>query len=431
MHILLIIGLLLPTMAHANVVGPAWQNFNTTTDGLDYVTVQSSKTLMPGILNLGFFANDAINTLPYLDSSTQSRVRLNDNLLGADFNAGIGLAPRWDAGISLPMMLYQHVNDSGDIHGEFLSYGLTEVRLNTKYRLLGDDEGGFATVGSVNLNTITDDPYSGHGGSPTYNLELVADKTINHFLFALNAGRRFRHSGSQISGIPIEPLSDQWIFSGAASYLVTSVDTKLIAEVFASTPVGSGSMNQTRSLTSAEALVGAKHDINTSLSVHAGGGTGLNHGMSSPDWRVYAGLNYTFGPLWKNAPAALVPVPQQDKNVERFRASNVTFKTNSDQLTGEFNKDLEGLAKYLHSVHFEKLIVEGHTDSVGNRDYNMDLSQRRAKRVRDYLVNQLGVDPKLVEIHGYGPDRPVANNGNFQGREQNRRVEFEIVRGSR
>src|SRR5690349_5254503 len=125
---IVILLLLCATAAHANVVGPAWQNFNTTTDGLDYVTVQSSKTLTPGIINVGVFANDAVNTLPYLDSNTQSRVRLNDNLLGLDLNAGVGLADRWDAGVSFPFILQQSVGDQGDVHGQFLDYGLTEVR---------------------------------------------------------------------------------------------------------------------------------------------------------------------------------------------------------------------------------------------------------------------------------------------------------------
>jgi outer membrane protein OmpA-like peptidoglycan-associated protein len=138
--------------------------------------------------------------------------------------------------------------------------------------------------------------------------------------------------------------------------------------------------------------------------------------------------------LWSSlekSSGPLVPVPQADKNNERFRANNINFNTNSDQLSGEFAKDLESLAKYVRSVHFEKLIIEGHTDSVGRRSYNIDLSQRRAKRVRDYLVDHLGIDAKLIEIQGYGPDLPIADNGNFQGREQNRRVEFEIVHRSR
>src|SRR4051812_47573442 len=110
MRFILLVTLFAVQPTFANVIGPGAQNFNSTTDGLDYVTVQSSKTLLPGIVNLGFFINNAYNTLPYLDSSTQSKVKLNDQVLGADFNAGLGIMDRWDAGISFPFILAQKVN---------------------------------------------------------------------------------------------------------------------------------------------------------------------------------------------------------------------------------------------------------------------------------------------------------------------------------
>ena len=66
-------SLLLSMPAVANVIGTDTQNFNTTTDGLDFVTVQSSKTLEPGIINFGFFLNYAVNTLPYFGAVTMIR----------------------------------------------------------------------------------------------------------------------------------------------------------------------------------------------------------------------------------------------------------------------------------------------------------------------------------------------------------------------
>jgi hypothetical protein len=55
--------------ALANVIGTDLQNFNSTTNGLDFVTVQSSKTLDPGVLNLGLFFNYGVNTLPYFEGT--------------------------------------------------------------------------------------------------------------------------------------------------------------------------------------------------------------------------------------------------------------------------------------------------------------------------------------------------------------------------
>jgi OOP family OmpA-OmpF porin len=66
-------------------------------------------------------------------------------------------------------------------------------------------------------------------------------------------------------------------------------------------------------------------------------------------------------------------------------------------------------------------VVEGHTDSVGNDDYNQKLSQRRADAVRKYLVDK-GIAGARLTATGLGETQPVADNGTADGRAQNRRV---------
>ena len=73
-----------------------------------------------------------------------------------------------------------------------------------------------------------------------------------------------------------------------------------------------------------------------------------------------------------------------------------------------------------------KVRVEGHTDSTGARAFNMDLSNRRAKAVVDYLVGK-GVAPSRLSAQGFGPDRPIADNATKLGRSKNRRVQFTQV----
>ncbi len=69
------------------------------------------------------------------------------------------------------------------------------------------------------------------------------------------------------------------------------------------------------------------------------------------------------------------------------------------------------------------ITVEGHTDSQGQRQYNMDLAQKRADAVRDQLVAR-GVASDRIKAVGVGPDRPVADNKSAEGRANNRRVEI-------
>jgi len=80
------------------------------------------------------------------------------------------------------------------------------------------------------------------------------------------------------------------------------------------------------------------------------------------------------------------------------------------------------LAKY-PSVRLE---IGGHTDNRGNEEANQALSQTRADAVRDYLVSQ-GIDRDRLQPVGYGPFKPMASNDTATGRNQNRRVEFQII----
>jgi outer membrane protein OmpA-like peptidoglycan-associated protein len=73
-----------------------------------------------------------------------------------------------------------------------------------------------------------------------------------------------------------------------------------------------------------------------------------------------------------------------------------------------------------------RIRVEGHTDNVGGKSYNQDLSQRRARAVVRALV-QRGIAAGRLEAQGYGFDRPVASNATAAGRAKNRRVEFTIL----
>lgn len=423
-YIVILATTLISLSTFANVVGTDAQNFNATTSGLDFVTVHSSETLEPGIFNFGFFLNLGVNTLPIFENSQGSRIRFKDELLGADLNIGYGLKENWDVGLSLPQLWYQKIEDNSVYRGFYSGYGTTEIRINSKYRFWGDEQSGFAMIGSANFDRIKNNPYTGVNAGPTFNLEFAADKTINGVAVGVNFGYRFRNSGTAVSGIPIQPFSDQIIGSVAASYLVTKWDAKLIAEIFGGMPAKNNEKQDYRTHSSLEALLGVKYDYSRNLAVHFGAGTALQHGTATPDWRVYTGINYAIGPVFKSQD---VTVAKKFETTDRV-VLDINFDFDSDKITDKASIEiLNELANYVMAIGKYKLVISGHTDSVGSEAYNLNLSNRRANSVRDYLLKKF---PKIsadnIVSQGFGETMPIADNGNYQGRQKNRRVEFKI-----
>lgn len=102
----------------------------------------------------------------------------------------------------------------------------------------------------------------------------------------------------------------------------------------------------------------------------------------------------------------------------QFENGKATIKKNSYKVLDEIAKTFINNPNYM-------IEVQGHTDNVGKHSYNVDLSERRAQSVRTYLVNK-GVPAERLTAHGYGPDKPIADNKTKAGRAKNRRVEFNI-----
>ncbi len=98
------------------------------------------------------------------------------------------------------------------------------------------------------------------------------------------------------------------------------------------------------------------------------------------------------------------------------------FDLNKADIKPRYHQKLEEVAQFLLNHSGVTAVVEGHTDSQGSATYNKQLSQKRAQSVVTYLQKQFGVDPSIVGAHGYGEERPIADNGTPEGQQRNRRV---------
>lgn len=125
--------------------------------------------------------------------------------------------------------------------------------------------------------------------------------------------------------------------------------------------------------------------------------------------------------------AAIAAIREEARGSVVTLSGGVLFRSAEATLMSSALAKLDQVAKALLSVRERNIIVEGHTDSQGSREYNQGLSQRRANAVRDYLV-QRGYPADRIRTSGKGEDNPIANNASPEGRANNRRVEIVIER---
>lgn len=111
---------------------------------------------------------------------------------------------------------------------------------------------------------------------------------------------------------------------------------------------------------------------------------------------------------------------------QTINIDNVTFETNSAELTLNAKKILGAALAFLQSQPNLNAEIAGHTDNVGAAAYNLQLSQRRAESVRAFLIRN-GIAARRTVARGYGETSPIANNSTATGREANRRVELRLI----
>ena len=121
-----------------------------------------------------------------------------------------------------------------------------------------------------------------------------------------------------------------------------------------------------------------------------------------------------------------VQVQRDGENISLYLPGGVTFASDSAQISGNFYSALNSIAQVLVQYPETQILVQGHTDSTGSFQHNMDLSNRRANSVKQYLIGQ-GVASNRLMSQGFGPNNPVADNSTPDGRQMNRRVEIKIA----
>jgi outer membrane protein OmpA-like peptidoglycan-associated protein len=155
-------------------------------------------------------------------------------------------------------------------------------------------------------------------------------------------------------------------------------------------------------------------------------------------WQKPGEIQQPKGP-WQKPGAIQVPkgiqaIRAQDKSCERrlIVGADALFEFDQATLSADAKETLSALGPMIQKAGKHPILIEGHTDGVGADAYNQDLSERRARAVREWLGEQHYLDEASSRTQGFGKTRPVAPNAkpdgsdNPEGRQKNRRVEVVI-----
>jgi outer membrane protein OmpA-like peptidoglycan-associated protein len=167
-------------------------------------------------------------------------------------------------------------------------------------------------------------------------------------------------------------------------------------------------------------LIGAvagdnRESILIGMGVGALAGGGVGYYMDKQEDKLRAQLQSTGVSVTRNGDNIILNMP-----------GNITFATNSSNISADFYRVLDSVALVINE--FEKTYVDvyGYTDSTGSEAYNQTLSEARASSVASYLMSQKVISERVV-TRGMGESQPVATNDTPEGRSRNRRVEIVLI----
>lgn len=497
------------------------QTFAPNSDGLDFITVHTSRPLTKGYFALGghlSFAKDHL--LVYKDLNTQEQYRYKDQLAEFDFTISYAWTGKLSTFFAVPNLIYQE-SDSGQDVDVDVTKGAHSYRPGAKYTF-GNSPSDWALIGSIDILNVTNNPYTGVDAHPIYNLEFAKTfRGSDQVNYGLNLGYRLRQPSDNPSDSNMFPLDDQYTFSvgRSAPFLQKS---RWVLEGFFSYPAVKRPYRDAIDASSADILLGFKHRWIKNLNFDWGATVEPGVKTLAPAWRVFAGLVYYFNPGWTDSksktppPAAPPPanvMPEEEAAEEKsspfeplevtpafaevyegtvvrykisggvgpytlkvirgagtvnspqafyraplrpekaiieivdvqrqtirvevvvktppepnetIRIKNLNFIFDTATLVPASKKEIERILGVFGNKKVSRILVEGHTDSKGSEEYNLQLSERRAQTVANYLKDGLNLKDEQVTAIGFGELRPIATNNTEKGRLMNRRVDLRV-----
>ncbi len=355
----------------------------------------------------------------------------------ADLSFAFSLLDRVQLSVALPVTLHQA--------GQAITYpdvvtrepralpsisarGMEDLRLGLKGRFWSNEHFGLGGVAEVVAPTGNAESYLG-SASMTGSARLVGHATFQRLTVALNLGWRWAAAEQRLLNI----RAGHGLLYGAGAQVEVArhadVPISLLGEVYG---LAAPRLGDTVS-SPAEAMLAGQARV-SDWSFFLGAGVGLNAGYGEPRVRVLAGLSHT----WRYRPSPRPPAPppvvsappaitvkEDDSRLRLWEP--VYFAFNKDTIDPVSFPLLDQVARFIREhPELGPIRIDGHTDDVGNAQYNLELSQRRARAILEYLGTK-GVPKERLSHKGYGKRCPLLSNTTEDGRAINRRVDFILV----
>lgn len=315
------------SLAQANVLGDM-QTFAPSTDGLDFITVHTSRPLNKGFFAFGGHFSYARNhLLVFKDLNTQEKYDYKHRLGEFDFDMAYALTDKFSLTFAAPNLIYDD-SDSGQPVVVEVTKGTHTYRPGFKWTL---PVWNLAFLTSIDFMNVTDNPYTGQDDHPIYNFEFA--KTLrarNTVAYGLNLGYRFRSPSDRPATGRMFPLDDQITFSMGRSAPFIQKSRWVLEGIF-SLPVDKKPYKEGKDASSIDVLLGFKHRLMKNLNLDWGGTFEPFVETLSPEYRVFAGLVYYFNPGWtdSNRDATPPPVPTplpEEKDDSQTEAKSALFE---------------------------------------------------------------------------------------------------------
>lgn len=142
---------------------------------------------------------------------------------------------------------------------------------------------------------------------------------------------------------------------------------------------------------------------------------------------LFKSLNFNYSALKDYEPIILDIDLERASDGTTAILQNIFFDVDKYDLKDKSVTELQKILRFLKENPSVKVEISGHTDNSGSPSYNVQLSEKRAQSVNNYLIER-GIAPERLRTKGYGSDQPIADNTTEEGRQKNRRIEFKVIR---